>query len=1118
MKRNISGNIKKKIAFAAILIGIVLVSLTLLFIRGVQDQLWEESITAIMENTQQGCNTLRIQLKNDYESMSVLSKDIKKYSLSQTNEIETIINNYGHVEENISMYTEDGSYFPKGNQIDKTVQETVLNSDITNGIIDPHISSITGVNVFNIFIRTTMNDGTKAYLVKEYEIENIVESFSLSFYNDAGFSYVINTKGDVLIRPPHPNSNKTVKNLFDMLPTGKNDANNIKQFAQSLENNDTGWAIFTYQNEKTVFCFTPLQLKSDWFLISIIPKDVVDAQTNDILIRSMLLIGCILLGIILLALFYFHHANKTNKKITNQTNYIGHLYNALPEGVALITVNQPFKLIQLNQEGLRLLHYPDGSLNDAPKGKELKDFIYHEDADRIIKDFTNVSLNSQRNTFEHRIVRTDGSFFWASVIVEKTISENGEPVLIAAFHDITKEKLAEEAAEREKLQERITLVKAISNAYPVIISINLSKDTLNFIYMKEGLMIGLGKQKTYTELYNQIVSTIHTDSIEEFKERFAPETLTAALGKEKNEIFIECKQILSDKKYHWISTQIIYVDNPYSKDKLAILISRRIDEQRYEEEQRRQALQSALDSAKSASEAKSQFLSNMSHDIRTPMNAILGMTAIATTHIDDRERVLDCLKKIGLSSNHLLSLINDVLDMSKIESGKLSLRNEPFNFAELVADSIELVRSQAIANQLKLNVRFDVMKNENVIGDPLRIRQVYINILSNAVKYTKPGGTVSIEVKQRKSIHKGYQNYIFVCSDTGIGMSPDFIEKLFQPFERSNDSSADKINGTGLGMAITKNIIDLMNGDIQVESTLGKGSVFTVTFPLQLQDAPKDEIPHEWKGIRCLIIDDDIQSCKDAAELLEEIGLRAEYTTEGKTAVETVIREKDTSDPFRLVIVDWKMPDMDGIETTRQLRQKIGSEIPVIILTAYDWSEIEHEAKKSGVTSFISKPFYRSKLCYLLNELSGDNTSEESNNILDITNLSDKHVLLVEDNEINREIARTIINEMGIQTDEAKDGEEAVKIVSESEIGYYDLILMDIQMPKMDGYSATKAIRLLDRADASGIPIIAMTANAFEEDIWAARRAGMNGHLSKPVNIEKLKSTLINVLNGNSAD
>lgn len=586
MKRNISGNIKKKIAFAAILIGIVLVSLTLLFIRGVQNQLWEESITAIMENTQQGCNTLRIQLKNDYESMSVLSKDIKKYSLSQTNEIETIINNYSHVEENISMYTEDGSYFPKGNQIDKTVQETVLNSDITNGIIDPHISSITGVNVFNIFIRTTMNDGTKAYLVKEYEIENIVESFSLSFYNDAGFSYVINTKGDVLIRPPHPNSNKTVKNLFDMLPTGKNDANNIKQFAQSLENNDTGWAIFTYQNEKTVFCFTPLRLESDWFLISIIPKNVVDAQTNDILIRSMLLIGCILLGIILLALFYFHHANKTNKKITNQTNYIGHLYNALPEGVALITVNQPFKLIQLNQEGLRLLHYPDGSLNDAPKGKDLKDFIYHEDADRIIKDFTNVSLNSQRNTFEHRIVRTDGSFFWASVIVEKTISENGEPVLIAAFHDITKEKLAEEAAEREKLQERITLVKAISNAYPVIISINLSKDTLNFIYMKEGLMIGLGKQKTYTELYNQIVSTIHTDSIEEFKERFAPETLTAALGKEKNEIFIECKQILSDKKYHWISTQIIYVDNPYSKDKLAILISRRIDEQRYEEEQR----------------------------------------------------------------------------------------------------------------------------------------------------------------------------------------------------------------------------------------------------------------------------------------------------------------------------------------------------------------------------------------------------------------------------------------------------------------------------------------------------------------------------------------------------
>lgn len=1118
MKRKITSNVKKKIAFAAILIGVILTSLTIIFVLGVQKQLWEKSITTIMESTQQGCSTLRIQLKNDYESIGVISKDIKKYSIIQTAEIENLIKNYGLVEKNIIMYTEDGDYFPKEYQPDKTVQNTLLNSDVRNGIIDPHISSVTGVNVFNIFIKTTMSDGTETYLVKEYEIENIVESFSLSFYNDAGFSYIINDHGDVLIRSPHPNSNKTVKNLFDMLPSDKNDANNIQQFEQSLNNNSTGWAIFTYQNEKTVFCFTPLQLQSDWFLISIIPKNVVDAQTNDILFRSMLLIGCILLGIILLVLFYFHYANKTNKRITNQTNYIGHLYNALPEGVALITAAQPFKLMQLNHEGLKLLKYPDYSLNDAPKGKDLKDFIYPEDVDKVIKDFADVSLNSQRSAFEHRIVRTDGSFFWASVIVEKTISQDGEPVLIAAFHDITKEKMAEEAAEREKLQERITLVKAISNAYPVIISINLSRDTLNFIYMKEGLMIGLGEQKTYTELYNQIVSTIHTDSIEEFQERFSPETLTATLGKEKNEIFIECKQMLSDKKYHWISTQIIYVDNPYSKEKLAILISRRIDEQRYEEEQRRQALQSALDSAKSASEAKSQFLSNMSHDIRTPMNAILGMTAIATTHLDDRERVLDCLKKIGLSSNHLLSLINDVLDMSKIESGKLSLRTEPFNFAELVADSIELVRSQAIANQLDLNVRFDVMKNENVIGDPLRVRQVYINILSNAVKYTKPGGTVSIEVKQQKSIHKGYQNYIFVCSDTGIGMSHEFIEKLFQPFERSNDPSSDKINGTGLGMAITKNIVDLMNGDIQVESTPGKGSVFTVTFPLQLQDAPKDEIPHEWKGLRCLIVDDDKQSCEDASELLEEIGLRAEYVTEGKTAVETVIREKDTSDPFQLVIVDWKMPDMDGIETTRNIRQKIGPDIPVIILTAYDWAEIEHEARKSGVTAFISKPFYRSKLCYILNELSGDNTAEDSNNILNITNLSDKRVLLVEDNEINLEIARTIINEMGIQTDEARDGEEAVKKVSESKIGYYDLILMDIQMPKMDGYSATKAIRLLDRADASGIPIIAMTANAFEEDIWAARRAGMNGHLSKPINIEELKNTLTNVLNGNKID
>lgn len=330
----------------------------------------------------------------------------------------------------------------------------------------------------------------------------------------------------------------------------------------------------------------------------------------------------------------------------------------------------------------------------------------------------------------------------------------------------------------------------ISNAYPVIIRLNLTRDTLNFIYVRQGLMTDLGSQETYSRLYEDFSSGVHPDNRMEYVSRFAPESLRESLVHNKNEVFLESKHLLADGEYHWISTQIIYVDNPYSDDMLAILISRRIEEQRHEEEQQRLALKSALDSAKAASNAKSRFLSNMSHDIRTPMNAIIGMTAIAAAHIDDRDRVLDCLKKINFSGKHLLSLINDVLDMSKIENGKLSMRDEPFNFPELVADASGLIHSQANAGRLDMDVCLSHMKNENVIGDSLRIRQVCINILSNAVKYTPPGGSVKVEAWQVDGPALGYGNFVFRCTDTGVGMEQSFLEHIFQPFERAQGAGA----------------------------------------------------------------------------------------------------------------------------------------------------------------------------------------------------------------------------------------------------------------------------------------------------------------------------------------
>ena len=1093
---------------AAVLVAAGLGFMMFLFVGEVHDQLWEQSVNTIMESTRQGRNTLQVQLQRQDETMENMAVHLEAYNREEASVLESLLKNYNSVDNGMALYLENGGCYPGNIVADQYVVDILDKSGGEKGIIAPHISDGTGVNVFNLFLRVTFSDGTGGYLVKEYEIDEIVDTFSVSFYNDAGFSYVVDTDGDVLIRPPHPNSNKTVQNLYDILEESDNNPDTLAQFKTSLADNNTGWATLSYQGEDTVFCYVPLKLHSDWFVISIIPMDVVNAQIHEIILRTFLLIGGILLGIALLVILYFRYVNKMNRMLRNQVEYTSRLYNAVPEGIALMTVEEPYRFLRLNEEGLRLLGYPEGAANNALEGQDLRTVVHEDDYEEAVRLFHDAAVNEHKNIFEIRIKRTDKTYFWVAGIVEKTLDQNGFPVFISAIHDITKEKIAEEEEQRRNQQERLTLVGAISNAYPVIISLNLTQDSLKFVYVKQDLMLGLGGQKTYSELYGDMISTVHPDNREEFKRRFALENLLAALGRERSEIFMEAKQLLTDDQYHWTSSQIIAVDNPYSEEKLAILISRRIDEQRYEEEQQRLALESALESAKAANIAKSQFLSNMSHDIRTPMNAIIGMTAIAAAHTHDTERVTDCLRKIAISSKHLLSLINDVLDMSKIENRKLTLREEPFNIAELVADTVELVRAQTLAGQLRLEVHMAALKEEEVLGDALRIRQIYINILSNAVKYTPPGGRISVEIRQEKNIHKGYYGYVFRCSDTGVGMSSAFLEKLFLPFERVQDSTSSKVTGTGLGMAITKNLIDMMNGDIMVESQPDKGSVFTVTLPLKPLEEEPEEVPEVWLGVRSLVADDDLHVCENAAELLENMGLRPEFVTTGKEAVDRFMEMKDTVDPYNLVILDWKMPDVDGITAARRIREMAGPDIPVIVLTAYDWSEIEKEARCAGVTAFLSKPFYRSKLCYLLQELSGKKDPVQEPNWRNVDNFAGKQVLLVEDNEINLEIARTLIEETGALVTATRNGAEAVAELSKSADGYYDLIFMDIQMPIMDGYEATRTIRALDRRDAAEIPIVAMTANAFDEDVHEAYKAGMNVHLAKPVDLDELRGIL----------
>ena len=527
-----------------------------------------------------------------------------------------------------------------------------------------------------------------------------------------------------------------------------------------------------------------------------------------------------------------------------------------------------------------------------------------------------------------------------------------------------------------------------------------------------------------------------------------------------------------------------------------------------------QALSDAVAAAETANRAKSTFLSNMSHDIRTPMNAIIGFTTLAISNIDDKDRVKDYLAKTLASSNHLLSLINDVLDMSRIESGKLHLEEVEVNLSDVLHDLKTIVSGQIYAKQLELYMDAMDVTDEDVYCDKTRLNQILLNLLSNAIKFTPAGGTVSVRVRQLAGKVRGCGQYEFRVKDNGIGMSPEFAQKIFEPFERERTSTVSRIQGTGLGMAITKNIVDMMGGTIEVQTAQGKGTEFTVCVPMraQTEQRPVEKIT-ELEGLKALVVDDDFNTCDSVTKMLVKVGMRAEWTLSGKEAVLRARQSIEMSDAYHAYIIDWRLPDMNGIEVTRRIRS-LNDDTPIIILTAYDWSDIEVEAKAAGVTAFCAKPMFMSDLRETLMSALGQKLTDASQELLPEKNadFQDRHILLVEDNELNREIAQEILREYGFRVDTAENGEVAVEKVSTAAPGSYDLVLMDVQMPVMDGYTATRKIRALDDPARAKIPILAMTANAFDEDRCNALESGMNGFLSKPIVISDLVQELHKIL------
>ncbi|MCI8529720.1 MAG: response regulator [Lachnospiraceae bacterium] len=616
-------------------------------------------------------------------------------------------------------------------------------------------------------------------------------------------------------------------------------------------------------------------------------------------------------------------------------------------------------------------------------------------------------------------------------------------------------------------------------------------------------MVGLGVPCKASEFFEKWKQFVLAESMEEYAAVVRAEHLIERFQQGDAEVDIDYWVGVSETEKICVRQSFIMTQDDDTGDIMVMVVSKEITGQVLKQKEQTQALQDALMQAQHANRAKTTFLSNMSHDIRTPMNAIIGFTTIAVSHIDNKDQVRDCLQKVLSSSNHLLSLINDILDMSRIESGKVQIKEQECNISELMHNLVNIIQPQVKAKQLEMFIDTFEVANEDVIADALKLNQVFINLLSNAVKYTPAGGTISFRIMQKTTFRHGYGDYIFIIRDNGIGMSKDFVKHIFEPFERETTATQSGIQGTGLGMAITKNIVEMMSGTIEVESEIGKGSTFTVSLTLKLQDVEKNAAQiKELDGLRALVVDDDFNVCDSVSKMLKQIGMRSEWTTSGREAAYRAKVAYEEGDSYHTYIIDWQMPETSGIETARKIRSAVGNEAPIIILTAYDWSDIEEEAKEAGVTAFCAKPLFMSDLKAALLAANNMNDREDDVAAWTLADFGGKRILLVEDIELNREIAEVILTEAGFVVESAPDGTDAVAMVKEAEEYYYDAVLMDVQMPIMNGYEATRTIRSLPRKDVRTLPIIAMTANALEEDKEAALKNGMNAHLAKPIDVE----------------
>lgn len=773
------------------------------------------------------------------------------------------------------------------------------------------------------------------------------------------------------------------------------------------------------------------------------------------------------------------------------------------------------RILNINNAALKILGYDSLEELERDGFFLISPSVLDEDKPNLQKCIQSLKQIGDSVSMEYRVRHADGKIIHVLGSF-KLVEEDGEVYYQRFLLDQTAQKMQEEKEHKKDKRKQEELIHALSIEYNLVCFFDL--DT------------GKGRALRIDKCTNNILEPIFSgdlileDVIGQYIETSVyeedKESLRQAVSRQQLE-----KELSQKSVYHFNYRTTCCGTLRYFQMKAVragkwdkyhgvVLGFRSVDEEIRAERKRNELLENALFQANQANRAKSVFLSNMSHDIRTPMNAIIGFTGLATSHIDNKEQVEEYLKKIMSSGNHLLSLINDILDMSRIESGKIHLEEELCSLPDIMHELRNIIQADIHAKQLDLYMDAVDVKTEDVYCDRLRLNQVLLNLLSNAVKYTPSGGKIAMKLIQKDGDLEGYGIFQFHIKDTGIGMSKEFVSHIFEPFERENNSTISGIQGTGLGMAITKNIVDMMNGSIQINSEQGVGTECIVSFPLRISEIKKEpqEIP-ELNGFRALVVDDDFNVCDNVSCMLKEMGLRAEWTLSGKEAVLRTRQAVMRDDEYFVYIIDWLLPDMNGIEVARRIRQETGKDVQIIVLTAYDWCDIEDEAREAGVTAFCGKPLFYSELHECLNSIV--NKKKEAGTVSEEESVIRKgRILLAEDNELNQEIAVAILEEAGFSVEVAGNGRIAVDMLNASEPGYYQVVLMDVQMPVMNGYEATKAIRNMENRELASIPVLAMTANAFEEDKQEALNSGMNGHIAKPIDVKTLMEVLDEVLGG----